>query len=60
MPRDNDAYSINETTVSKAALEKLYKSLVSIRHNNNVCRPNDLDYIFDVAIDNKSFPNIIS
>lgn len=58
MAKNNDAYSINDSNISKEDLLDIYKSFATISHNNRVCQPHDLDYIFDVAVDNKSFPNI--
>ncbi len=50
-----NSYSINDTNSPKSVLEGLYRAIVA---NGNATRKKDLDSIFDIAVDNKAFPNI--
>ena len=50
-----NSYSINDSDSPKKALEGLYRAIVADR---NATRKQDLDSIFEIAVDNKAFPNI--
>lgn len=50
----SNSYSINESSVEKTIL-KQYFELAKTSQN---CQHNELDFIFDIAVDNQLFPNI--
>lgn len=50
-----NSYSINDTDKSEAILKQLYAAAKALHHSRSF---QELDYIFDVAISNESFPNI--
>lgn len=49
-----NTYSLNDSEKSKTVLEKYYHAIVEMHKRNHA----DLDNIFDIAADNKAFPNI--
>ena len=50
-----NSYSINDSNSPKNALEGLYRAIIADR---KATQENDLDCIFEIAVDNKAFPNI--
>lgn len=51
----NNSYSINDSSKSDVALKQIYAMVKALHAARSF---HELDYIFDVAIDNSSFPNI--
>lgn len=54
MAKSKKSYSLNDSKKPKEALEKYYRAIVAMHKKDHT----DLDNIFDVAVDNKAFPNI--
>lgn len=49
-----NSYSINQSSTEKTTLKQYYQIAKTMQH----CRHNELDYIFDIAVDHQLFPNI--
>lgn len=50
-----NSFSINDSNSTKKALKSLYRAVVADRNTNS---KKDLDNLFEIAVDNKAFPNI--